>query len=125
MSKGKGRHVPRPKNQNKKLEQMHLAFSTAPLSVACSKCAMAYMRGSVDDEELHQKYCRKAASGIEWPASLASQSETSRVVQDGFMLGKGKEQLEASIWMVEGSSSGSLAKKVGYHPPLSFVDKPS
>jgi hypothetical protein len=71
---------------------------------------MSYIRGSVEDEDLHKSYCKKMSKGIEWPFD-ASQSGCS-ILAEHIWLGKGANQIEGKIVSVEGSASGTLAKKV-------------
>ena len=101
-----------------KLEQMHLALSTAYISVTCKKCEMSYTRGAVEDEELHKSFCKRSAEGIEWPflnhpTRRTVKTATFEVMQEGIQIGKGKGALIGSIWMMDGSVGGPLARKVG------------
>ena len=99
----------------KKLEQLHLTLSAAPLSSVCPTCAMHYMRGAAEDERLHKAYCSKVSRGIEWPFRGANGvqvlQEAMTLRRKGDAKGKGR-QIEGTIVMVEGSVKGALRKKV-------------
>ena len=64
----------------------------------------------MEDEDLHKSYCKKMSKGIEWPFD-ANQSGCS-VLAEHIWIGKGANQVEGKIVSVEGSASGTLAKKV-------------
>lgn len=93
---------------------------------------MAYVRSSIEDAELHARYCRAVAGGIEWPsndfkprrpehsgpqlpghASEDHQRDSGvRVLQEDVKLSKRSLHLGGRILSVSGTAKGALARKL-------------
>lgn len=91
-----------------KLGQMHLAVSSKPISKTCASCGMAYIRGAVEDEELHRIYCRKLSKGIECNFSAGDADCTT--LAENIWVGKGIDQISGRIVMVEAGADRTARK---------------
>lgn len=76
------------------------------MSKTCPACGMSYIRGAVEDEDLHKSYCKKLAKGVEWP--FAGNHPGCKVLAENIWLG----EMEGKIVMAEGCPAGALSKKV-------------
>ena len=88
-----------------------------PMNTTCKKCEMSFMRGAIEDEELHRGFCKKMSGGIDWPFLRHFREETMEtgnceLVEEGIRIGRSRDHLEGSIWMIRGNATGPMAKKV-------------
>jgi len=114
---GSAQSKSKPKQQQAKLVQLHLALDQNPHRT-CKLCSLTYTRGSPEDEALHKTHCDRVQKGLEWTRDEDKDADRAGLVLIDPAVTP-SSGLQGRIVSLRADATGKSGSKVCPIPPVS------